>query len=74
MIARLPVSLSLGALGLLIAAGAAWIVAPRAAARPGGAADRLVDALVLMGQAVPAFWIGALLLWVVAAGLERCRH
>lgn len=69
VLARLPVSLALGAAGLALAALLALAVAPRAAARPGGFADRMVDALAVAGQAVPAFWIGALLLWVVAAGL-----
>ncbi len=67
--ARLPVSLALGGAGLALAALLALAIAPRAAARPGGPADRVVDALAVAGQAVPAFWIGALLLWIVAAGL-----
>jgi peptide/nickel transport system permease protein len=69
VLARLPVSLGLGAAGLALAALLALAVAPHAAARPGGVADRAVDALAIAGQAVPAFWIGALLLWVVAAAL-----
>ncbi len=69
VLTRLPVSLGLGAAGLALAALMALAVAPHAAARPGGLADRAVDALAVAGQAVPAFWIGALLLWVVAAGL-----
>jgi ABC-type dipeptide/oligopeptide/nickel transport system permease component len=69
VLARLPVSLGLGAAGLALAALLALAVAPHAAARPGGVADRTVDALAIAGQAVPAFWIGALLLWVVAAAL-----
>jgi peptide/nickel transport system permease protein len=69
VLSRLPVSLGLGAAGLTLAALIALVVAPQAAARPGSAADRMVDALAVAGQAVPAFWIGALLLWVVAAAL-----
>lgn len=69
VLARLPVSLGLGAAGLTLAALLALLVAPRAAARPGGPADRVVDTLAVAGQSVPAFWIGALLLWVVAAKL-----
>jgi peptide/nickel transport system permease protein len=69
VLARLPVSLALGAAGLALAALLALAIAPPAAARPGGLADRTVDALAVAGQAVPAFWIGALLFWVVAAGL-----
>ena len=65
--ARLPVSLMLGGGGLALAALLALAIAPLAAARPGGLADRLVDGLAVAGQTVPAFWIGALLLWVVAA-------
>ncbi len=69
VLARLPVSLGLGSAGLALAALLALAVAPRAVARPAGVADRVVDVLAVAGQAVPTFWIGALLLWVVAAGL-----
>jgi peptide/nickel transport system permease protein len=69
VLARVPVSLGLGAAGLALAALLALAVAPRAAARPRGIADRVVDAFAVAGQAVPAFWVGALLLWVVAAWL-----
>lgn len=69
LVARLPMSLILAMLGLGLAAAFALGIAPHAAARPGGLADRVVDLLALAGQTVPAFWLGALLLWIAAAGL-----
>jgi peptide/nickel transport system permease protein len=69
LLARVPMSLLLASLGLGLAAALALGLAPHAAARPGGPADLAVNALAVAGQSVPAFWLGALLLWVAAAGL-----
>lgn len=67
ILARLPVSLALGTAGLTLAVPLALALARVAALRPRCAADRAIDALAVIGQSVPAFLIGALLLWIVAA-------
>ena len=69
LLARLMVSLSLGGAALALAATLALPAARLAAARPGGAADRAIDAVALLSQSVPTFWIGAVLLWWLAARL-----
>ena len=66
---RLAVSLSLGAAALALAACLALPLARHAAARPGGLADRAIDAVALLGQSLPTFWIGAVLLWWLAVGM-----
>ncbi|MCZ7912477.1 ABC transporter permease [Agrobacterium leguminum] len=68
---RLPVSLLLGVSGLLVA-----IAVPlgfSAAARPGGIADRISRALSVFVQAVPGFWLGLVLLWVLGVQLRWIR-
>ncbi|MGE6786624.1 ABC transporter permease [Ensifer adhaerens] len=71
--ARLPVSLLLGLSGLLIAVAAAIPVGFSAAARPGGLADRGSRALSVFVQAVPGFWLGLILLWVLGVQLRWIR-
>ena len=66
LLRRLAVSLSLGGASLLLAGALAMPLARRAAARPGGLADRALDGAALLTQCVPTFWIGALLLWWLA--------
>ena len=58
---RLAVTLPLTGLAVLLAVGIALPLGVTAAARPGGVADA--------GIAVPNFWIGLLLIMVVALGL-----
>lgn len=66
---RLAVSLGLGSAALALAAVVAFPVSRAAAARPGGAADRLIDGVALFSQSVPTFWLGAVLLWWLAVRL-----
>lgn len=44
-----------------------------AAARPGGSADRISRILAIGGQALPAFAVGLVVLWVLAAELHWIR-
>ncbi len=71
--ARLPVSLSMGLAGL----GIAFIVAVPlgffAAVCPNGVIDRLTRALSIFVQAVPGFWLGLVLLWVLGVQLRWIR-
>lgn len=67
---RLPLSLPLAALALLVALCIALPAGLAAAYRPGGRVDRLIDALSQLGLALPNFWLGLLLAWVFALVLR----
>ena len=70
---RLPLSLMLGISGLLIAVLVAVPIGFSAAARPGGIADRASRAFSVLVQAVPGFWLGLVLLWVLGVQLRWIR-
>ncbi|MFM7344886.1 MAG: ABC transporter permease [Tagaea sp.] len=64
--ARLPTSLIVGFGGLFAALAVAGPLAVAAAKNPQGFAARVLDAATLGAQAIPAFWLGCLLLWLFA--------
>ncbi|MBO0125301.1 ABC transporter permease [Agrobacterium sp. OT33] len=70
---RLPLSLVLGLSGLLVAIAVAVPLGFSAAARPGGIADRASRAFSVFVQAVPGFWLGLVLLWVLGVQLRWIR-
>ncbi|NTE55789.1 ABC transporter permease [Agrobacterium tumefaciens] len=70
---RLPLSLMLGISGLLVAIAVAVPLGFSAAARPGGIADRASRAFSVFVQAVPGFWLGLVLLWVLGVQLRWIR-
>ncbi len=70
---RLPLSLMLGLSGLLIAIAVAVPLGFSAAARPGGIADRASRTFSVFVQAVPGFWLGLVLLWVLGVQLRWIR-
>lgn len=72
-IERLPVSLSLGLAGLAFAIVLAIPLGFFAAADPKGLADRFSRALSVFVQAVPGFWLGLVLLWVLGVQLRWIR-
>lgn len=72
-IERLPLSLMLGISGLLLAIAVAVPLGFSAAARPGGIADRASRAFSVFVQAVPGFWLGLVLLWVLGVQLRWIR-
>jgi peptide/nickel transport system permease protein len=72
-LARLPVSLTIGLGGLALAIALAVPLAEAAARRPHGVCDRLLDVLILGAQAVPAFWLAALLIWIFAVEFAWLR-
>jgi peptide/nickel transport system permease protein len=61
---RLPVTLELTVLSLLIALLVAVPLGVRAAVRPGGLADRAASGIGLVGISIPDFWLGILLVLV----------
>lgn len=73
LLERLPVSLSLGLAGLALAIALAIPIGFFAAVRPDGLADRLSRALSVFVQAVPGFWLGLILLWVLGVQLRWIR-
>ncbi|SHL37663.1 peptide/nickel transport system permease protein [Bradyrhizobium lablabi] len=65
---RLPVTLTLGLTGLAIALLVALPLGILAAAREGSAMDRGIMMVALLGQAMPGFWFGLVL--IVLLGLD----
>ena len=65
---RLPVTLTLGLDGLAIALATALPLGIFAASREGSAADRGIMLVALLGQAVPGFWLGLML--IILLGLQ----
>src|SRR5260370_3103657 len=65
---RLPVTLTLGLTGLAIALVVALPLGILAAVREGSAMDRGIMMVALLGQAMPGFWFG--LVMIVLLGLE----
>ncbi|MGI4951822.1 MAG: ABC transporter permease, partial [Janthinobacterium lividum] len=67
---RLPVTLTLGLAGLAIALATALPLGIVAAAREGSAADRGIMLVALLGQAVPGFWLGLMLIILLGLDLQ----
>ena len=65
---RLPVTLTLGLSGLVIALGTAIPLGVLAAMHEGRLTDRAVMLVAVVGQAMPSFWLGLLL--VIIFGLK----
>jgi len=61
---RMPVTLTLGVTGLLIALFVSIPLGILAAVREGTGFDRAVQVVALLGQAMPSFWLGLLLMIV----------
>lgn len=70
---RLPLSLAIGFSGLLLAIVLAIPLGFAAALRPRGLADRISRGLSIGVQAVPSFWLGLILLWVLGVQLKLIR-
>ena len=71
--ARLPWSAAIGVGGMLSASALGYGLGFLAALRPGELADRVSRGLAVAGQALPAFAVGLVLLWVLAAQLHWIR-
>jgi len=66
---RIPATLLLMGPALVLSTAAGIAFGMRAAARPDGAADHAILVGTLLGAAVPVFWLGQLLVILLAAGL-----
>lgn len=65
---RLPTTLTLGVSGLVVALGIALPLGVLAAMREGSVVDRAIMMVAVVGQAMPTFWLGLLL--VIIFGLK----
>ncbi len=63
---RLPVTLSLTALAFVLAVLLGLAAGVLAAVRHGRAADQGMMTLALLGLSIPEFWLGLVLIWLVA--------
>ena len=63
---RLPVTLSLTAMAFLVSVLLGMAAGVLAAVRHGKAADQGLMTLALMGLSIPEFWLGLVLIWLVA--------
>jgi peptide/nickel transport system permease protein len=67
---RFPATLQLAVVSLALVAGLAVPVGIVSAARRGGLADTLGIAATALGQAVPGFWLGLMLIWIFGVWLR----
>lgn len=67
---RLPNTLALTAAAILLASVLGLGLGLAAGARPGGVADFVARSFAALGQAVPGFWLGTLLILVFAVRLQ----
>ncbi|WP_210257303.1 ABC transporter permease [Chelativorans sp. ZYF759] len=70
---RLPLSVGVGVSGLLLAIALSVPLGLAAAQRPGGFADRFSRLIAISVQAVPAFWIGLVAIWLLGVHLQIVR-
>ena len=63
---RLPVTLSLTAMAFLVSVLLGMAAGVLAAVRHGKAADQGLMTLALLGLSIPEFWLGLVLIWLVA--------
>ncbi len=66
---RLPATLELVVLSLLLSLAIAAPLGAIAGARPGGPVDAFAQLLSLIGQAIPGFWLGTMLILLVSVRL-----
>ena len=79
---RMPVTLTLGLSGLVIALVVSLPLGILAAVRENTAVDRAVQLVTLLGQAMPSFWLGLLLMitlglqlgWLPISGTGSWEH
>ena len=67
---RFPATLQLAVVSLALVAAVAVPIGIVSAARRGGVADTLGIATTALGQAVPGFWLGLMLIWIFGVWLR----
>ncbi|WP_119418621.1 ABC transporter permease [Desertibaculum subflavum] len=79
---RMPITVTLGLVGLAIALAISLPLGVLAAAQEGRLADRIVQGITLIGQAMPSFWLGLILMilfgirlgWLPVSGTGSWQH
>jgi len=66
---RLPATLKLGGLSVLLSVVIAIPLGVIAATNRGTMADKSANVVALLGQSLPQFWLGIMLIWIFAVGL-----
>ncbi|GFE49702.1 glutathione ABC transporter permease [Roseobacter cerasinus] len=66
---RLPATLKLGGLAVLISVAVAIPLGVLSAIWRGSIFDRMAGIIALLGQSFPAFWLGIILMWIFAVTL-----
>ena len=82
ILGRLPVTVTLGLVGLSIALAVALPFGVLAAMREGSWVDRAVTLFAMIGQAIPSFWLGLILMitfglllgWLPISGTGTWQH
>jgi peptide/nickel transport system permease protein len=67
---RVPATLTLAAVATTLAVSIGCFLGVAAAARPGSSLDVVARLTALLGQAVPAFWLGTMLILLFAVDLQ----
>lgn len=67
---RLPATLALAGYAMVLTIAVGFPLGVYAARRVGGWGDRLVTNLSLLGQALPSFWVGIILMLIFARALD----
>jgi len=70
VIERLPATLELGVFALLISVILALPIGVLAAVAKGSVMDTAAKVIALLGQSLPAFWLGIVLMWIFAVMLD----
>ena len=66
---RLPATLKLGGLSVFLSVVVAIPLGVIAATHRGTAVDKSANVVALLGQSLPQFWLGIMLIWIFAVGL-----
>ena len=66
---RLPATLKLGGLSVLLSVVIAIPLGVIAATHRGTTVDKSANVVALLGQSLPQFWLGIMLIWIFAVGL-----
>lgn len=69
IMARLPATLQLSALSLIVAAGIALPLGVLVAVKKDTSVDYAGKVVALLGQSAPSFWVGVVLIWIFAVTL-----
>ncbi|WP_294931298.1 ABC transporter permease [uncultured Paracoccus sp.] len=69
VLSRLPATLTLGGMAMLISVVIAIPLGVASATRKGTIVDSFAQGIALIGQSMPSFWLGIILIWVFAVGL-----